>query len=158
MIAIRIATTVDIPLILQFIRDLAAYEKLLPEVEATEERLRATLFPPAGRPAAECLLAFWHDRPAGFAVFFHNYSTFLAKPGLYLEDLFVEPALRGHGIGKALLMHCARLANARGCGRMEWTVLDWNKPAKGFYRKLGAVEMGEWRICRLTGPALAQYR
>jgi len=158
MIAIRTATTVDIPLILQFIRDLAAYEKLLPEVEATEERLRATLFPSAGRPAAECLLAFWHDRPAGFAVFFHNYSTFLAKPGLYLEDLFVEPALRGHGIGKALLLHCARLANARGCGRMEWTVLEWNKTAKGFYRKLGAVEMSDWRICRLTGPALAQYR
>jgi len=158
MIAIRTATAVDLPLILQFIRDLAAYEQLLPEVEATEERLRATLFPPAGRPAAECLLAFWHDRPAGFAIFFHNYSTFLAQPGLYLEDLFVEPALRGHGIGKALLLHCARLANARGCGRMEWTVLDWNKSAKGFYRKLGAVEMGEWRIYRLTGPALAQYR
>jgi GNAT superfamily N-acetyltransferase len=158
MIAIRTATAVDLPLILQFIRDLAAYEQLLPEVEATEERLRATLFPPAGRPAAECLLAFWHDRPAGFAISFHNYSTFLAQPGLYLEDLFVEPALRGHGIGKALLLHCARLANARGCGRMEWTVLDWNKSAKGFYRKLGAVEMGEWRICRLTGPALAQYR
>ncbi|MDD2763805.1 MAG: GNAT family N-acetyltransferase [Opitutaceae bacterium] len=158
MIDIRSATAADLPVILQFIRGLAAYEKLLPEVEASEERLRATLFPAQGRPAAECLLAHWRGRPAGFAVFFHNYSTFLARPGLYLEDLFVEPALRGHGVGKALLLHCAKLANARGCGRMEWTVLDWNEPARGFYRKLGAVEMHAWRICRLTGPALAQYR
>jgi GNAT superfamily N-acetyltransferase len=158
MIAIRFATATDLPRILQFIRDLAAYEELSHEVEATEERLRATLFPVEGRPAAECLLAFWHDQPAGFAVFFHNYSTFLARPGLYLEDLFVEPAWRGRSIGRALLLHCAKLANARGCGRMEWTVLDWNESAKGFYRKLGAVEMDEWRICRLTGPALAQYR
>ena len=157
MIAIRAATTADIPLILQFIRQLAAFEKLSHEVAATEERLHATLFPAAGRPAAECLLAFWHDQPAGFAVFFHNYSTFLARPGLYLEDLFVEPACRGRGIGRALLQHCAQLANARGCGRMEWTVLDWNESAKGFYRKLGAVEMGDWRLCRLTGPALARY-
>jgi GNAT superfamily N-acetyltransferase len=158
MIAIRPATVADVPRILQFIRNLAAYEKLLPEVEATEERLRATLFPPASRPAAECLLAFCHDQPAGFAVFFHNYSTFLARPGLYLEDLFVEPAWRGHGIGKALLLHCAKLANTRGCGRMEWTVLNGNESAKGFYRKLGAVEMDDWRLCRLAGPALAQHR
>ena len=154
MIAIRTATAVDLPLILQFIRDLAAYEQLLPEVEATEERLRATLFPPAGRPAAECLLAFWHDRPAGFAIFFHNYSTFLAQPGLYLEDLFVEPALRGHGISKTLLLHCARLANARGCGRMEWTVLDWNARAIKFYKRLGASLRKEWILTRLTGSAL----
>ena len=135
MIVIRQATVLDVPLILRFIRDLAVYEQLLSEVSATEERLRATLFPPDGRPAAECLLAFWQDAPAGFAVFFQNYSTFLAQPGLYLEDLFVEPALRRRGIGKALLRHCATLANTRGCGRMEWAVLDWNEPAKGFYRK-----------------------
>ena len=157
MIAIRTATAADLPRILQFIRQLAAYEKLSHEVEATEERLRATLFPGEGRPAAECVLAFWHEQPAGFAVFFHNYSTFLAKPGLYLEDLFVEPACRDRGIGRALLLHCAKLANARGCGRMEWTVLDWNESAKGFYQKLGAVEMDDWRLCRLTGPALARH-
>ena len=157
MIAIHTATAADLPRILQFIRQLAAYEKLSHEVEATEERLRATLFPWEGRPAAECVLAFWHDQPAGFAVFFHNYSTFLARPGLYLEDLLVEPALRGHGIGRALLLHCAKLANARGCGRMEWTVLDWNRSAKDFYQKLGAVEMDDWRLCRLAGPALARY-
>ena len=157
MIAIRPATAADVSVILQFIRDLAAYERLLPEVEATEERLRATLFPTEGRPAAECLLAFWHDRPAGFAVFFQNYSTFLAQPGLYLEDLFVEPALRGHGIGRALWRHCAKLAQTRGCGRMEWAVLEWNQPARDFYRRLGAVEMDAWRICRLAGPALARH-
>lgn len=157
MIAIRTATSVDIPLILRFIRDLATYEKLLPEVEATEGRLRATLFPAEGQPAAECVVAFWQDQPAGFAVFFANYSTFLAKPGLYLEDLFVEPALRGRGIGKALLLHCAELANARGCGRMEWSVLDWNQPARDFYQSLGATEMSDWRRCRLTGAALARF-
>jgi GNAT superfamily N-acetyltransferase len=157
MIVIRQATVFDVPLTLRFIRDLAVYEQLLPEVSATEERLRATLFPADGRPAAECLLAFWQDAPAGFAVFFQNYSTFLAQPGLYLEDLFVEPALRRRGIGKALLRHCATLANTRVCGRMEWAVLDWNEPAKGFYRKLGAAEMDAWRICRLTGPALQRY-
>jgi len=156
MIAIRPAAAADIPLILQFIRDLATYERLLPEVEATEGRLRATLFPLHGRPAAECLLAFWRGQPAGFAVFFHNYSTFLARPGLYLEDLFVEPALRGRGIGRALWESCAKLANVRGCGRMEWAVLDWNQPAREFYRKLGAVEMDQWRICRLTGPPLTR--
>lgn len=157
MTAIRPATAADVPLILQFIRDLAAYEKLLPEVEATAERLRATLFPAAGRPVAECVLAFWQDQPAGFAVFFPNYSTFLAQPGLYLEDLFVRPELRGRGVGQALLRHCARLANARGCGRMEWAVLDWNESARDFYRRFGAAEMSAWRICRLTGPALRAY-
>jgi|SRR5208283_3906046 len=157
MITIRFATAEDVPLILRFIRSLAAYEHLSPEVEATEERLRCTLFPQDGQPAAECLLAFWDGHPAGFAVIFQNYSTFLAKPGLYLEDLFVEPAQRGRGLGKALLLHCARLANTRGCGRMEWSVLDWNEPARGFYRKLGAGEMTAWRICRLAGPALQQY-
>jgi GNAT superfamily N-acetyltransferase len=155
---IRAATSDDVPLILGFIRALAAYEKMLDDVDATEERLRATLFPAQGRPAAECVLAFADDAPAGFALFFSNYSTFLARPGLYLEDLFVDPALRGRGIGKALLLHLARLANQRGCGRMEWAVLDWNAPAIAFYESLGARRLREWQICRLTGPALAQYR
>jgi GNAT superfamily N-acetyltransferase len=152
---IRPATPPDLPLILGFIRGLATYEKLLPEVEATEEKLGATLFGP--RPAAECLLAFADELPAGFAIFFTNYSTFLARPGLYLEDLFVNPEFRGRGIGKALLLHLAALANERGCGRMEWSVLDWNQPAIDFYESLGAERKTEWTTCRLTGPALAQY-
>jgi GNAT superfamily N-acetyltransferase len=155
---LRPATIDDVPQILAFIRGLADYEKLTHEVEATEEKLRATLFPRDGRPAAECILAYLDAAPAGFALFFTNYSTFLAKPGLYLEDLFVLPELRGRGIGKALLLHLAKLANARGCGRMEWTVLDWNEPAIAFYESIGAVRKREWQICRLTGAALAQYR
>lgn len=158
MLMLRAATADDVPLILNFIRGLAAYENLLPEVEATEERLRATLFPVDARAPAECVLAFENEIPAGFALFFTNYSTFLAKPGLYLEDLFVKPELRGRGIGKALLLHLAALANARGCGRMEWTVLDWNQPAIEFYESLGAKRMREWQICRLTGAALERYR
>jgi GNAT superfamily N-acetyltransferase len=142
---------------LSLIRALAEYEKLSHEMEATEERLRATLFPADGSPAAECVLAFHDDTPAGFALFFTNYSTFLAKPGLYLEDLFVKPELRGRGIGKALLLHLAKLANARGYGRMEWTVLDWNEPAIALYESLGARRLREWQICRLTGAALQQY-
>lgn len=153
--AIRSATPADVPLILAFIRGLADYEKLGHEVEATEERLHATLF--GAKPAAECLLAFAEGEPAGFAIHFTNYSTFLAKPGLYLEDLFVKPEFRGQGIGKALLLHCAKLANERGCGRMEWTVLDWNEPAIAFYESLGARRMREWQICRLTGEGLARY-
>lgn len=154
---LRSATSGDVALILEFIRGLATYEKLLPEVTATEAKLRDTLFPANGRPAAECVLAFAGAEPAGFALFFHNYSTFLAKPGLYLEDLFVKPELRGRGIGKALLLHLAKLANARGCGRMEWSVLDWNEPAIAFYESLGARRMKDWQICRLTGAALEQY-
>jgi GNAT superfamily N-acetyltransferase len=157
-LAIRSATAADVPLILSFIRALAEYEKLTHEVEATEGKLRATLFPESGRGAAECAIAFASGEPAGFALFFSNYSTFLAKPGLYLEDLFVKPELRGRGIGKALLLHLAKLANTRGCGRMEWSVLDWNEPAIAFYESIGARRMREWQICRLTGPALAQYR
>src|SRR6185503_3751020 len=155
---IRPASADDVTLILGFIRGLAEYEKLLSEVEATEERLRVTLFPVDRPPAAECVLAFQDDVPAGFALFFSTYSTFLAKPGLYLEDLFVKPELRGRGIGKALLLHLAKLANARGCGRMEWTVLDWNQPAIEFYEALGAQRKREWQICRLSGAALEQYR
>jgi GNAT superfamily N-acetyltransferase len=156
--SLRSATSADIPLILGFIRALADYEKLTHEVEATEEKLRATLF--GEKPAAECVLAFADDAaqtPAGFALFFTNYSTFLAKPGLYLEDLFVKPEFRGRGIGKALLLHVASLAHQRGCGRMEWAVLDWNQPAIDFYESLGARRLREWQICRLTGAALRQY-
>ena len=156
---IRPAQTTDVPLILEFIRGLADYEKLTDGVEATEEKLRRTLFPDAGdtAPAAYCVFAFADGVPAGFALYFFNYSTFLAKPGLYLEDLYVKTEYRGQGIGKALLLHLAKLANARGCGRMEWTVLDWNQPAIDFYEKLGAQRMKEWQICRLTGPSLQQY-
>ncbi|MDD3180031.1 MAG: GNAT family N-acetyltransferase [Opitutaceae bacterium] len=154
---IRSAAPADVPLLLRFIRELAAYEKLLPEVEASETRLHATLFPADHRPVAESALAFWDGEPAGFVLFFHNYSTFLARPGIHLEDLYVRPELRGRGVGKALWLHVARLANARGCGRFEWAVLDWNEPAKGFYRKLGAAEMSDWRLYRLTGAGLQQY-
>ena len=155
---IRPATAADTPLILALIRGLADYEKLSGEVTATEEQLRATLFPAEGAPVAHCLLAFTDGgAPAGFALYFFNYSTFLAKPGLYLEDLFVQPEFRGLGIGKALLLHLAKLANTRGCGRMEWSVLDWNTPAIEFYESLGARRMREWQICRLTGESLARY-
>ena len=156
--AIRPAARADLPLILQFIRDLAVYEKLAGEVTATEDQLARTLFPADGAaPAASCLLAFADGAPAGFAIYFFNYSTFLARPGLYLEDLFVKPEFRGRGLGKGLLLHLARLANARGCGRMEWAVLAWNQPAIEFYESLGARRMLDWQVCRLTGAALAQY-
>jgi GNAT superfamily N-acetyltransferase len=163
---IRTASRTDVPLILEFIRALAKYEKLEHEVEATVEKLERTLFPLGNNPdshaagvapVAQCVLAFHNHAPAGFALYFFNYSTFLAKPGLYLEDLFVKPEFRSLGIGKSLLLHLAQIANARGCGRMEWSVLDWNEPAKGFYRSLGAAQLDDWRIFRLTGPALAQY-
>jgi GNAT superfamily N-acetyltransferase len=149
---IRIAGAEDAALILEFIRGLAEYEKLSQECVASEEALRRTLFGP--RPYAEVLIAEQAGRPAGFALFFHNYSTFLAKPGIYLEDLYVVPELRGLGIGKALLLQLARIAVERDCGRLEWSVLDWNEPAIGFYKKLGAVAMEEWTIFRLSGPAL----
>ena len=152
---IRSATVADVPLILAFIRDLATYEKLRHEVVATEETLRGTLF--SNPPAAHVVIVEVDGQPAGFALYFFNYSTFLAQPGLYLEDLFVKPEFRGHGTGKALLLHLAKTANARGCGRFEWAVLDWNETAKGFYRNLGAVQLDDWRIFRLTGSALAQY-
>lgn len=149
---IRSASVEDVPEILRLIRGLAEYEKLEHEVVATEERLRRSLF--GERPAAEAVLGMLQGRAVGFAVFFHNYSTFRACPGLYLEDLFVEPAHRGSGYGKALLLHLAKLAVQRGCERMEWSVLDWNAPAIGFYRSLGAQLLDDWRICRLTGDAL----
>jgi GNAT superfamily N-acetyltransferase len=157
-LSIRPAIAADVPLILSFIRALAEYEKLSDDVTATEEMLQSTLFPKNGRPAAECVLGLVGEVPAGFAIYFTNFSTFLAKPGLYLEDLFVQPEFRGRGVGKGLLLHLAALANQRGYGRMEWTVLDWNQPAIDFYESLGARRMREWQICRLAGPALEQYR
>lgn len=153
---IRAAGPADVPVILGFIRDLAEYEKLSHEVEATEAQLSATLFGP--KPAAECILACIDDEPAGFGIFFTTYSTFLAKPGLHLEDLFVKKEFRGRGIGKAILTHLAALAIERNYGRMEWTVLDWNRPAIDFYHSLGAQQLHEWRICRLTGSALTRYQ
>jgi GNAT superfamily N-acetyltransferase len=141
-------------MILDFIRQLAVYEKLEHEVVADEERLRATLF--GDRPFAEVIIAEHAGEPAGFALFFHNYSTFLARPGLYLEDLFVRPELRGRGIGKLLLQTLARIAIDRGCGRFEWWVLDWNEPAIRFYRRLGAQSMDEWTVFRVTGDALLE--
>jgi GNAT superfamily N-acetyltransferase len=146
------ATAGDIPLILRLITALAEYERLAHQVVATETALAATLFGP--HPSAQVVIARVVDQPAGFALWFHNYSTFLAKPGLYLEDLFVLPEFRGQGIGRALLVHLAGIAVDRGCGRMEWSVLDWNAPAIGFYRRLGAAVMEDWRICRLTGDTL----
>ena len=149
---IRPATAGDVPAILRLIRALAEYEKLLHEAVATEDDLRQTLFGP--KPGAEVLLAEQGGRPVGMALFFPNYSTFLGKPGIYLEDLFVEPDCRGQGIGKALLQAVARLAVRRGCGRFEWSVLDWNQPAIDFYRSLGARPMSDWTIFRVTGEAL----
>lgn len=149
---IRPATENDVPHILGFIRELAEYEKLSHQVVATEETLRASLF--GARPYAEILMAEWDSVPAGFALFFHNYSTFLAKPGIYLEDLFVRPAFRGRNIGKSLLVELARVAVQRGCGRLEWSVLDWNEPAIGFYKSLGAAPMDEWTVYRVAGEAL----
>jgi GNAT superfamily N-acetyltransferase len=142
----------DLPVIFALIHSLADYEKLTHEVTATEERLRKTLF--GVKPAAEVLLAHDDSECAGFAVFFASYSTFLAQPGLYLEDLYVKPNLRGRGIGLALLQHLATLATERGCARIEWGVLDWNRPAIGFYQKLGAMPMDQWTKYRLTGQAL----
>jgi GNAT superfamily N-acetyltransferase len=132
---------------------LADSEKLAGDVVATEDRIRETFF--TGRaPQAEAVIAYADGNPVGLAIWFHNYSTFLGRRGLYLEDLFVLPEWRGHGIGKALLVHLAGIAVARGCGRMEWSVLDWNEPAIGFYKSLGAVPMDEWTVFRLTGDAL----
>ena len=149
---IRPATEADVPLIVELIRGLAEYERLAHECVATEERVRESLFGP--RPDAEVVIADVGGEPAGFALFFHNYSTFLARRGLYLEDLFVLPEHRGAGVGRALLAHLARLALDRGCGRLEWWVLDWNEPAIRFYRSIGAVPMDEWTVQRVSGDAL----
>ena len=151
-VSVREATIADIPLILSFIRGLAEYERLPHEVVATEARLESSLF--GERPDAEVLLAYHGETPAGFALFFHNYSTFLAQRGIFLEDLFVIPEMRGRGIGRRLLTELARLAVERDCGRLEWSVLDWNEPAIRFYKSLGARPMDGWRIFRLTGDGL----
>src|SRR5215472_2706014 len=145
---IRSAKVTDVPIILELIRALATYERAPTEVTATEEGLTEVLF--GEKPASEVLLAFESERAVGFAVFFHNFSTWLGRPGLYLEDLFVRPEDRGKGYGRALLVRLAEIARDRGCGRMEWAVLDWNEPAINFYRKLGAQPMHEWTVFRLT--------
>lgn len=151
---IAAATRDDVAIIHTLICELADYERLAHAVSATPERLAETLFGP--RPAAEVLLARLGDSPVGFALFFPNYSTFLGKPGIYLEDLYVRPAFRGRGIGRALLSQIVGLARQRDCGRVEWAVLNWNEPAIGFYRSLGARPLDDWIIFRLTGDALAQ--
>jgi len=147
-LVIRNAEEKDIPIILLLIKELAEYEKLSDEVTADEEKLRKNLF--GNRKYAEVLIAEYEGKPAGQALFFHNFSTFLAKPGIYLEDLYVRPYLRGKGIGKALLIQLVELAKERGCARVEWAVLDWNKSAIDFYEKLGAHPMDEWTVFRLT--------
>lgn len=154
MIDIRPAGPGDAPLLLTLIRGLAEYEKLSDQMVATEEALDQTLFGP--RPAAEALIATLDGVPAGFALFFQNYSTFLGRPGIYLEDLYVKPELRRRGVGRALFTRVARLAVERRCGRFEWSVLDWNEPAIAFYRSLGAVPLSDWTVFRLTGAALTQ--
>ena len=152
--AIRPARIEDVPVILQLIVDLATYERAPNDVSATEKQLAEVLF--GEKPSAEVLLGFEDETPVGFAVFFHNFSTWLGKPGLYLEDLFVKPEARGKGYGRALLIELARIARDRGCGRMEWAVLDWNDPAIQFYRKLGAKPMDEWTVFRLTGDGIGR--
>lgn len=151
-ITLRLAKEQDIPTILQFINGLAEYEKLADQVVATEQKLKETLF--GEKRYAEVIIAEYQQQQAGFALFFHNYSTFLAKPGIYLEDLFVLPEFRGKGIGKQLLSYLALLAVERNCGRLEWSVLDWNQPAIDFYQAQGATLLHDWRINRVTGTEL----
>jgi GNAT superfamily N-acetyltransferase len=154
-LSIRPARPTDVAVLHALIRGLADYEKLAAQVVGTAQDLQRELF--SERPVIEAVIA-WDDESAlGFALYFHNYSTFLARRGLYLEDLFVVPEARGRGIGKALIRHCARIAVERGCGRFEWAVLDWNRPAIEFYQSIGATMLPDWRICRITGKALAQF-
>ena len=153
-ITIRPAVEADVAVILQFIRDLAKYEHLEHEVVATEGLLREALF--GGRPYAEVALACLNGEPVGFALFFHNFSTFLGRPGIYLEDLYVRPEARGHGVGRQVLTWLAAISVSRGCGRLEWAVLDWNEPSIRFYRNLGAVPLDDWTTYRVAGPALNQ--
>jgi GNAT superfamily N-acetyltransferase len=151
-ITISPATPDDVPTILAFIRELAEYEKLLDQVTATEPLLHQTLFGP--RPYAEVLMGRLDGTAVGYALFFHNYSTFLARPGIYLEDVYVRPASRGRGVGKALLRDVARVARERNCGRVEWSVLDWNQPSINFYLAIGARPMDEWTTYRLDEAAI----
>lgn len=149
---IREATKSDLSLILSFIKDLAAYEKLSHEVTADEQQLERTLF--GNHPSAKVIIGYYDGKPAAFSIYFTNYSTFLSKPGMYLEDLFVKPEFRGKGLGKAMLLHLAKIAHEKGYGRFEWAVLDWNEPAIEFYKSLGAVPMNEWTVFRLTADKL----
>ncbi len=151
---IRDATVTDVPTILQLIRDLATYERAPNDVVATEQSLREVLF--GAEPAAKVVIAFENENSVGFAVYFFNFSTWLGRPGLYLEDLFVKPEARGHGYGRRLLIHLAKIARNRGCGRMEWAVFDWNEPAIGFYKTIGATPLDDWRIFRLTGNGIGR--
>lgn len=155
VLMIDAATPADVPTILRLIRALADYEKLSDQVVATEARIHEALF--GERPAAECLIAREDGVAAGFALFFHNFSTFRGQRGIYLEDLFVDPAYRGRGYGRALLQRLAQLAEVRDCARLEWSVLDWNAPAIGFYESLGARRLNEWQIYRLTDDALHAF-
>ena len=154
MLSIRPAVPADLPLIAQFIRDLADYERLAHEVRFDEAKLAANLFGP--RPYAEVVIGELDGAPQGFALFFHNFSTFEGRPGIYLEDLFVRPEARGSGLGKALLAHLAQLCSTRDCARLEWSVLDWNAPSIGFYQSLGAKLMDEWTVMRVDGDALTK--
>lgn len=149
---LREATIDDVPLILDFIRELAEYERLLHEVKADEDTIREGLF--GQRRAAEAVIGSLNGDPACFALYFHNFSTFLGQAGIYIEDLFVRPAYRGRGLGRAVFAFLARLAKERGCGRLEWWVLDWNEPALRFYRSMGALPMSDWTVQRLSGEAL----
>ncbi len=151
---IRPARPGDEPIVLRLIKALAEYEKLAHQVVATEADLTESLFGP--RPYAEAIIGYADGAPVGFAVYFHSFSTFWGRPGIYLEDVFVEPEWRGRGLGRRLLAHVARVAVERGCRRMEWSVLDWNAPSIGFYKSLGARPMDEWTVYRLDGEALAR--
>ena len=150
---IKPATVADVAVILQLIRELAEYERAPQDAVATEPQLRDVLF--GAEPAAHVLIARENDEAVGFAIYFFNFSTWLGRPGLYLEDLFVRPEVRGRGYGRALLVRLAQVARERGCGRMEWAVLDWNEPAIGFYKKLGAKPMEDWTVFRLTSDGIA---
>ncbi len=151
-LTIRPASEKDIPVLLSFIKKIAAYEKLSNEVKTTESDLKNSLF--GEKPSAEAVIAALQNKPVGFAVYFHNFSTFMGKPGLYLEDLYVDEEHRGRGFGKAMLLYLARLAKDRNCARFEWSVLDWNEPAIRFYKNLGAAPMNEWTVFRVAGDAL----
>ena len=154
-ISIRAARESDVDILHSLIHALANYEKLAAQVVGTAEDLQRELF--SARPVIEAVIAWEKANALGFALYFHNYSTFLARRGLYLEDLFVVPEARGRGVGKALIRHCARVAVERRCGRFEWSVLDWNQPAIEFYQSIGATMLPDWRICRITGEALTRF-
>ncbi|NES88451.1 MULTISPECIES: GNAT family N-acetyltransferase [Okeania] len=151
-VKLRSARPADVPVIFELIKALAEYEKLSHAVTGSAASLKAHLF--SDHPYAEAIIAEFAGQPVGFSLFFHNYSTFLTQPGIYIEDLFVLPEYRGRGIGKQLVSYVAQLAVSRNCGRLEWSVLDWNKPAIGFYQRIGASILDEWRICRVTGNSL----